>query len=143
MEPIVSVPIARGLNPAATATVEPVDEPPGDCGERIISRRLPRFGKPVLTHRVAEYGLAFADGAHVRRQRLTRHRRTPGGCHHLHTAELLCDMVSNEGLPTPPPLPSKFGHITVILVFPKMIKPASISFCTMPELFVALAPRKA
>lgn len=29
MEPMVSVAIARGLNPAATATAEPVDEPPG------------------------------------------------------------------------------------------------------------------
>lgn len=31
MDPIVSVPIARGLKPAATATAEPVDEPPGAC----------------------------------------------------------------------------------------------------------------
>lgn len=31
MEPIVSVAMARGLKPAATATAEPVDEPPGAC----------------------------------------------------------------------------------------------------------------
>lgn len=31
MEPMVSVAMARGLNPAATATAEPVDEPPGAC----------------------------------------------------------------------------------------------------------------
>lgn len=30
-----------------------------------------------------------------------------------------------------------------MLVFPKMIKPASISFCAMPEFFAAFAPRKA
>lgn len=30
MDPIVSVPKANGLNPAATATAEPVEDPPGD-----------------------------------------------------------------------------------------------------------------
>lgn len=29
MEPIVSVPMARGAKPAATETAEPVDDPPG------------------------------------------------------------------------------------------------------------------
>jgi hypothetical protein len=30
IEPIVSDPMARGLKPAATATAEPVEDPPGD-----------------------------------------------------------------------------------------------------------------
>jgi hypothetical protein len=31
IDPIVSVPMARGAKPAATETAEPVDEPPGAC----------------------------------------------------------------------------------------------------------------
>ena len=33
MEPPVSVPVAIGANPAATAAAEPPDEPPATCSE--------------------------------------------------------------------------------------------------------------
>jgi hypothetical protein len=40
-DPIVSVPIDIGEKPAATATAEPEDEPPGFCGSniRIVLRK--------------------------------------------------------------------------------------------------------
>lgn len=67
IEPIVSVPSPSGLNPAAMATADPVDDPPGD-----YCMLIGFFNCTILifTNRVSQDLLALFNLSDVRGERL-------------------------------------------------------------------------
>lgn len=70
MEPMVSDPMARGAKPAATATAEPVEEPPGAYQGSACSSNAPckgdeSWGDGRCVYRMAQKLFAIFNTTHV------------------------------------------------------------------------------